>query len=1021
MTNDKRLTPMLAQYRQIKARFPDAVVLFRLGDFYETFEQDAKTAARELELALTSRMFSKGVRLPMAGVPHHHVQSYIGKLIEKGYKVALVEQLEDPKKVKHLVKRDVIRVITPGTVVEDGLLQAKNDNYLAAVVRASTSRSLPRVQSGNSAQDEAKAYGLAVVDVSTGEFATTQIEGEDAEARLLNELQRLQASEYVIPQSLANDATFVAQVQSIRPARISPTDDRACSEESARRELTAHFGVSTLDAYGCEGLPLAIAAAGALLYYLKQNQPNGNRDTGNPVLFELAEEHKDLDSPLAHLSQLWTYSLADYMTLDAATRRNLELTAPIQTLPPPANGAGARPAVSRSLFGVLDHTVTAMGARLLKRWLAQPLLDLAQINARLDAVEELVRDAFLREDLRSRLDGLYDVERLVGRIGFGNANARDLLALKHVLVRLPQIKARLLGAKAQRLHELGEQLDQAPEVADLIESAIVHDPPIFIKEGGLIRPGYNATLDEWRERQAQGKTWLGELEEQEKLRTGIRTLRVRYNEVFGFFIEVPRSAGHLIPKEYERRATISHAERYVTPELKSHESQILAAEERIKGLEYDLFVQVRRSVAAHSARLLTAARILAQVDALCSLAQAAASLNYCRPVVDDGEVIEIREGRHPIVERFMREGESFVPNDAQLDGESQRVIILTGPNMSGKSVFVRQVALIVLLAQVGSFVPARLARIGLTDRIFTRVGASDDIAQGRSTFLVEMSETSHILRHATPRSLIVLDEVGRGTSTYDGISLAWAIGEEIHNVVGAKTLFATHYHELTQLAAAESIRAHGSAVKNYTMAVKEEGNAVIFLRQVIQGGAEKSFGIHVARLAGLPTRVIERAEQVLEGLEGGRQEAAGREQTIEDKSRAQGRKRRNVEADDTRARIRAEHARGGGALAGFVENESTKPAKASPPVSSEMPSANSSNAQERSEFSSSPIAESPNPLIAREDNALYELRAGLWREALRQLVHADVANMTPIQALNLLNAIQIQLKQSDEVFWGELR
>ncbi|MGB8646165.1 MAG: DNA mismatch repair protein MutS [Anaerolineae bacterium] len=937
---EKHLTPMLAQYRQIKARFPDALVLFRLGDFFETFDADAKIAARELELALTHRSFAKGVRLPMAGVPHHHVQSYIARLIDKGYKVALVEQLEDPKKVKRLVKRDVIRVITPGTVVEDALLQAKRDNFLAAIVRA-----------------PGAAFGLAVADISTGEFATTQIEGVDAEARLLDELQRVEASEYVLPQSLAADEAFVARLRSMRSVRISPVEDKVCDAERARADLTAHFKTATLEPFGCEALPLATAAAGAVLHYLTDLAARGGE--------------------LKHLNGLWTYALGDYMTLDIATRRNLELTTPLHAgdVSPDAmtGGSPVRQRSARSLFGVLDQTVTAMGARLLKRWIQQPLLDLRLIQARLDAVGELVTNAFLREDLRKLLDGLYDVERLVGRIGFGNANARDLIALKRALRRLPQIKARLKPATSARLRELESQLDELQDVFDLIDRALVDDPPIFIKEGGLIKPGYEPALDELRQGAVAGKNWLSELEEKERQRTGIKNLRVRYNEVFGFFIEAPRSQGHLIPKDYERRATISHAERYVTPELKTQEARILSTEDRVKDLEYELFVQVRVAVIQHAARLQAAARILAQLDTLSALAEVAAQYGYCKPVVDDGDVLEIHEGRHPVVERFLREGETFVPNDARLDDESQRVIILTGPNMSGKSVFVRQVALIVLMAQFGSFVPARSAHIGLTDRIFTRVGASDDIAQGRSTFLVEMSETSHILRHATPRSLIVLDEVGRGTSTYDGISLAWAIAEEIHNLIGSKTLFATHYHELTQLEFADSIRAHGGAVKNYTMAIKEHGEEVIFLRQVIPGGAEKSFGIHVARLAGLPARVIERAEAVLRGLE----------QTRE--------------------------ARGQPASANL------RPLKGATLGSSAIIRQTGEGGEAAS---GQETIVSPPSTVAAEAHALYEARAETWRSIFEKLAVVDIANMTPVQALNLLNEMQVKIKESDSRMVG---
>ncbi|HTP08395.1 MAG TPA: DNA mismatch repair protein MutS [Anaerolineae bacterium] len=912
----ERLTPMLSQYRQIKARFPDAIVLFRLGDFFETFEEDARIAARELELVLTSRSFAKGVRLPMAGVPHHHVQSYIAKLIDRGYKVALVEQLEDPKKTKKLVKRDVIRVITPGTVVEDALLRAKSENYLAAIVKDSTAKIAKSAKDNSKdftpSASSAVSFGLSLIDLSTGEFATTQIDGVDAESKLFDELQRVQASEFVLPPALINDDRFVARLKAIRSARLSPIEDHLCEITIARQTLLDHFRVKMLAGFGCEHLPLAAAAAGAVLAYLKSNQPS-NENT----------------SPLLHLNQLWTFSLAEYMTLDLATRRNLEL---VHASPLQADGREGK----GSLFGVLDQTVTAMGARLLKRWVQQPLLDLDQIHARLGAVAELHDDAFLREDLRRLLDGLYDVERLVGRIGFGNANARDLIALKVTLVRLPQIKARLSQARTDRLRDLERQLDQLTDVAELVDRAVVDHPPILIREGGLIKHGYDPTLDELRDQVTQGKTWLNDLEEKERTRSGIKSLRVRYNEVFGFFIEVPRSAAKQVPKNYERRATITHAERYVTPELKAKETHILAAEDRMKDLEYDLFVQLRREVAQHAARLQTAARVLAQIDALVSLAEVAARYGYVKPIVDDGDAIEIKEGRHPVVERFLHD-ESFVPNDVRLDAESQRVIILTGPNMSGKSVFVRQVALIVLLAQIGSFVPASYAHLGLIDRIFTRVGASDDIAQGRSTFLVEMSEASHILRHAMPRSLIILDEVGRGTSTYDGISLAWAIAEELHNVVGAKTLFATHYHELTQLETDESIQTHGGAIKNFTMAVKEQGHDVIFLRQVIPGGAEKSFGIHVARLAGLPDRVVNRAEEILAGLETSRQVDKAQAQAISSSERA----------------------------------------------------------------------------VLREERTEYDARIDVWRGILQQLIAIDIANMTPLQALNMLNEMQLIVKRPD--------
>jgi len=807
-------TPMLAQYRRIKARFPDAIVMFRLGDFYEMFEEDAKIAARELELALTSRAFSKDIRLPMAGVPAHHVTSYIGKLIAKGYKVAIVEQLEDPKKVKRLVKRDVVRVITPGTVVEEALLRDRLENYLAAVAPS----------------PDGRAFGLAAMDLSTGEFFTTQLEGPEAEQALMEELARLSPAELVLPESRAREEAWVARLKGERTVRISPVADAAFDPEQARRSLLEHFGVASLQPFGCEGLPWAIAAAGAALHYVKSSQI----------------------SDLRHLRHLSTYHRDAFMGLDPITRRNLELTETIRER-----------RTEGSLFAVLNHTATAMGARLLRRWLLQPLVDIEAIRMRLDAVEELVRDGLLRQDLRRLLDGLYDVERLVGRIGFGNANARDLVALKRTLQRIPQIRSRLLWVQSARLQALRDALDPCAEVVSLIDRAIVDDPPILLREGGLIKPGYHEELDRLRRAEEEGRRWLAELEQRERARTGIDSLRVRYNEIFGFFIEVPRSKANQVPADYERRATITHAERFVTPELKARETEILATRERIEDLEYELFVEVRGKVAEHIERLQGVARHLAELDVYQALAEAAARYGYTRPIVEESDRIEIREGRHPMVERCLPPGEPFVPNDAELS-HACRLIILTGPNLSGKSVYIRQVALIALMAQMGSFVPARSARIGVVDRLFARVGASDDITAGISTFMAEMMETAYILHHATPRSLVILDEVGRGTSTYDGMSLAWAVAEALHDEVQARTLFATHYHELTRLAE----RLEGAI--NMTMAVREVGDQVVFLRRVVPGAADKSYGIHVARLAGLPDWVIRRAQQILAELEGAR-------------------------------------------------------------------------------------------------------------------------------------------------------
>ena len=913
---------MLHQYREIKARFPDALIMFRLGDFYEMFGEDAKSAARELELVLTSRSFAKDTRLPMCGVPHHTVTSYIARLIERGFKVALVEQLEDARRVKRLVQRDVVRVITPGTVVEDALLREKADNYLAAVVRD---------------ERRSSAYGLAALDISTGEFVTTQIDGEDAQDALHEELARLAPAEIVLPTALAGDASFAEWLRDLGPARLSPLADARCTPASARQALLDHFRVATLEAYGCDDLPLAQAAAGALVAYLQESQLGDAPVTG------------DLSggNGLAHIVTLRTYRPGEYMALDTTTRRNLELTANLRDGSPRG-----------TLCAILDYTLTARGARLLRRWITQPLLNLGRIQERLDAVEALVGDAILRHDLRAALDGLYDVERLSGRIGFGSANARDLMALRRAIERIPIVRRHLDRTAAPRLRVLYEQLDEMGDVAGLIANAIVERPPILVREGGLIRRGFNAELDALHQHADEGGTWLAELETIERERTGIKTLRVRYNEVFGFFIEVPRSRADQVPPEYERKATISHAERFVTPALKAREVDILLTRDRVKDLEYDLFIAVREDVAAHTGRLTAAARILAEIDVLAALAEAAARNGFVKPTVDDGQEIEIHEGRHPVVEQFLTDGARFVPNDLHLE-ENARVIVLTGPNMSGKSVFARQSALIALMAQVGSFVPAASAHVGLVDRIFARVGATDDISQGRSTFLVEMAETAAILRHATPRSLIILDEVGRGTSTYDGMSLAWAITEEIHDTLGARCLFATHYHELIALAD------HLPAVRNYTMAVKEQGDGIIFLRQVVPGGATHSFGIHVARLAGLPARVVERAGAVLARLEG----------AVSDQPSA-------------------------------ISNQPLAVSYQPLAVSDEWPTSSNDMVRETSPVRYQPAAVSDQP-SAGSDGPYYQSAVAMM---LDEVVRADVANLTPVQALVLLNDLQQRLR-----------
>jgi DNA mismatch repair protein MutS len=932
-------TPMLRQYRQLKARFPDAILLFRLGDFYEMFEEDAETISRQLSLVLTSRRFAKGVSLPMCGVPYRQLTTYLAKLLERGHKVAIAEQMEDARKVRRLVRRDVVRVITPGTVVEETLLADKAQNFLVAVA--------PPPQSRSGAGSH--GWGLAVIDLSTGEFITTQFEGSDAQSRLLEELHALQPSEVVLPADLAEDETWGARLRATHPARLSPLDPSAFEPRAACQRLLDHLGTASLEPYGCEHLSLATAAAGAALRYLQESQV----------------------SELAHLRDLRAYTPDAYVGLDGVTRRNLELTRTLR------DGK-----VQGSLLGVLDRTVTAMGGRLLRRWIQQPLQDIERIEERLDAVEELCpkpgppptpsspsplpqageggeapdaplearrgKGAFLRTDLRRELDGLYDVERLVGRVGFGTANARDLAALHQVLKRIPRIKQILEDARSGRLRVLNDDLDELQDVATLIDRALVDSPPVLLREGGLIRTGYHDELDRLRWTAAEGRDWLADYEAQERERSGIPNLRVRYNQVFGFFVEVPRSKADQVPPEYQRRATITHAERFITPELKSRETEILAAEDRANDLEYDLFVDLRQQVASHTGRLQRSARVLAELDVLAALAEVAARQGYARPAVDESSGIEIAEGRHPVVEQSMPEGARFVPNDTGLDGESGQFLIITGPNMSGKSVYIRQVALIALMAQIGSFVPATAARVGLVDRIFVRAGASDDIARGRSTFLVEMSETAYILRHATERSLVVLDEVGRGTSTYDGMGLAWAVGEDLHDRIGARTLFATHFYELTGLADGLN------GARNCCMAAREQGDEVVFLYRLVEGGADRSYGVQVARLAGIPDHVVERAREVMERL-------------------------------------------------GRVANGKSQMANRN----SQVASGESQGAVGLREVGEGYVVggEGKRVVVAGGEE--------VTEEALREILGLDIANLTPVQALVVLNDLQKRLRGED--------
>jgi DNA mismatch repair protein MutS len=793
------LSPGMQQYMKVKNEHPDCLVLFRMGDFYETFYEDAKTAAKELNIVLTAR--GKGEkRAPLAGIPFHAIEPYIAKLIKKGYKVALVEQMEDPRFAKGLVKRDLVRIITPGTVLESSLLNEKQNNYVMSVA---------------SEKDE---YGIALADISTGEFLTSQFKGN---SRLNTEVAKFSPAEIIIPLSMEESELS----KELKKSSIVHTfDDRHFWLQKAHSILKDHFEVHSLDGFGCEQLPLSISASGALLSYLKETQK----------------------THLNYINSLHTFSTDEFMMLDSVTQRNLELLKNI------------RDGTSRgTLLEALDATSTSMGSRLLRKWIVRPLLSADEIQKRLDAVEELFDNIILREELKEQLVNVQDVERLISRVTFGSANARDLVGLKFSLEHVPKLKQLLQSVQSSVLSELRDVSDQK-EVVELIQKAIKDEPSAILRDGNLIKKGYSKELDELHEITKSGKSWVSELEGKERQKTGIKSLKIKYNQVFGYFIEVTKANLHLVPPYYVRKQTQVNAERFITDELKEKESMILGAEEKIVNLEYELFLGVIKEVSKKTSEIQDIARKIAQLDCILSLAHVASHNNYAKPKIDTSDSIVIRDGRHPVVERF--ENCSFVANDCELDTD-KKLLIVTGPNMVGKSTWMRQVALIVLMAQVGSFVPARAASIGLVDRIFTRVGAYDDLTMGQSTFMVEMSETANILNNATNKSLIILDELGRGTSTYDGVSLAWAIAEHIHNAIGAKTLFATHYHQLNKL------EEKFPGIKNYHITVKDVDDKIVFLRKIERGGTDKSYGIHVAKLAGVPHDVIERSKSIMSMLE----------------------------------------------------------------------------------------------------------------------------------------------------------
>ena len=821
-------TPLMRQYSAIKKEHPSALLFFRLGDFYEMFFEDAVVASKELQITLTSRNKEKGIAIPMCGVPFHAAEGYISKLIRRGYKVAICDQVEDPRVAKKLVRREVTRVVTPGTAA-DSSLNSEENNFLAAVV---------------SSEERA---GFAALDLSTGEFRATEFSGEGAQKRIEDELQQLRPKEVLYassaplferparattgvspaPEAGSGDITRPAP-QGAAPWASTPLEDWVFAPDHAIPLLENHFGVLSLEGFGLAGKPAAAAAAGAILYYVRSTQ----RGT------------------LDHVDRIGFYERQNCLVLDTVTVRNLELIEPLF--------AGTDAGVT--LFRSIDATVTPMGKRLLRAWMLRPSIEASEIQHRLDAVEEQVKQTIAREELRRAIEGVLDLERLLSRVTLETANPRDLLALAASLSRIPAVRAALTRLNAQRLQSLYAAIDELSDVRQRIEKTVIPEPPISLSEGGVIQRGADRELDELHELSRNGKQFLAQMEQRERQRTGIASLKVRFNSVFGYYLEISKANMHLAPPEYERRQTLVNAERFTTPELKEYEAKILDAQEKIVEIERRIFAELRAAIAAEARRIRQTALALAEVDVLASFAHTAALRNYCRPQFDDSSDLELVGGRHPVIEQqefVAAERERFVPNDLYLNSTTHTIVVLTGPNMGGKSTYLRQAALIVILAQMGSFVPAQKVRLGIVDRVFTRIGASDNLARGRSTFMVEMTETAAILHTATPRSLILLDEVGRGTATYDGLAIAWAAIEYLHARTRAKTLFATHYFELTELA--EQL----SGVKNYHVSVKETGTGIVFLRRVEPGAADRSYGIEVAKLAGLPDEVVRRAREVL--------------------------------------------------------------------------------------------------------------------------------------------------------------
>ena len=801
------VSPMMQHYIKTKEEYEDCILFYRLGDFYEMFFEDAETVSKELELTLTGKDCGLAERAPMCGVPFHAADNYINRLVEKGYKVAICEQMEDPKKAKGIVKREVIRVVTPGTNLYTQALDETKNNYIMSVAYISN------------------RFGIAFADVTTGAFMVTEVEKL---RNLLDEIYKFSPAELICNEAFCMSGVDLEELRNRLHLSVSALDNWYFDDDLCQRTLKDHFHVGTLEGLGLKDYDCATIAAGALLTYLLETQKNS----------------------LDHMRKITPYITDKYMLIDSSTRRNLELT---ETM---------REKEKRgSLLWVLDKTKTAMGARMLRSFIEQPLIEEEAINQRLDAVEEINRQEMDREEIREYLGPVYDLERLISRVSYQSANPRDLIAFKTSIGMIPHIR-RLLGQfQSEELKKVYEDMDELQDLYQVLDKAIVEDPPLAMKEGGIIKDGYDQQIDDYRQAKTKGKTWLAELEAEEKEKTGIKNLKIKYNKVFGYYLEVTNSFKDMVPDYYTRKQTLTNAERYITPRLKELEDMILGAEDKLYALEYDRFAEIRNMIAGEVERIQKTARAIAKLDAYLSMALVASRNQYVRPKINTRGIIDIKDGRHPVVEKMIT-NDMFIPNDTYLDNGKNRISVITGPNMAGKSTYMRQTALIVLMAQIGSFVPASKANIGIVDRIFTRVGASDDLASGQSTFMVEMTEVANILRNATSKSLLILDEIGRGTSTFDGLSIAWAVIEHISNpkLLGAKTLFATHYHELTEL------EGKLPGVNNYCIAVKERGDDIVFLRKIVKGGADKSYGIQVAKLAGVPDSVINRAKELVEEL-----------------------------------------------------------------------------------------------------------------------------------------------------------